>query len=364
MAEQGGEKTEKPTGKRLSEASEKGQFARTIEIQTVFVLTAGFVTINLTGQQMIRVFTSSMVETLGQLQRLTISPNSVEMYFASFIRWIGACVFPVMLAVVVAGVLACGLQSRFHFSFDRLEMKWDRLNPVTNMQQLFQPVASVMRTVVGFLKFLVILGLTYLVIKRLLAHPIFYSATSFGDMLLFMSESVRLITTRVLLGLGVIAGIDYGYKFWKHQKELMMTKEEVKEETKSAEGNPQVKGELRKRRIALLRQNWVREIPRADVVVTNPTHLAIVLRYDRKTMKAPRIVAKGARLNALRIREIAQQFQIPIVENKPVAQLLFKYCKVGQEVPPQVYGAIAEILAYVYRVNRFRYYNEGRPIPA
>jgi flagellar biosynthetic protein FlhB len=364
MNDQGGEKTEKPTGKRLAEAAEKGQFARTVEIQTVFVLTAGFVTIGLTGEQVIRVFTTSMVETLGQLGRLTISQNSVQMYFTAFIRWMGACVLPVMLAAMVAGILACGLQSRFHLSLDKLDVNWARLNPVTNMQQLFQPVASLMRTVVGLLKLLVILGLTYLVVKRLLGHPIFYTATSFGDMLQFMSESVRSVATRVLLGLGVIAGVDYGYKLWKHQEDLKMTKEEVKDETKSSEGNPQVKGELRKRRFALLRQNWAREIPRADVVVTNPTHLAIALRYDRKTMKAPKIVAKGARLNALRIREIAGQYQIPIVENKPVAQLLFKHCKVGQEVPPQVYAAIAEILAYVYRVNRFRYYSEGTQIPA
>lgn len=360
----GGEKTEKPTAKRLSEAMEKGQFAKTMEIQTVFVLTAGLVTVTVIGEQMFRVFTTSMTETLGQLGRLTISVNSVEMYFAAFMRWMAACVLPVMMSAMIAGVLAGGLQSRFHLSLDRLEVNWERLNPFNNIQQFFQPVASLMRTVVGFLKLLVILGLTFMVVRRLLEHPIFYTATSFGEVLLFMAESVRSVATRVLMGLAVIAAIDYGYQLWKHQRDLMMTKEEVKEEAKSAEGNPQVKGELRKRRLALLRQNWMREIPRADVVVTNPTHLAVVLRYDRKTMKAPKIVAKGARLNALRIREIAQGFQIPIVENKPIAQLLFKHCKVGQEVPPQVYAAVAEILAYVYRVNRFRYHVEGQQIPA
>ena len=141
-----------------------------------------------------------------------------------------------------------------------------------------------------------------------------------------------------------------------------MSKEEIKEESKSSEGNPLVKGELRKRRLAILRSNWIREIPKADVVVTNPTHLAVALRYDRKTMRAPRIDAKGARLNALRIWEIAQQFQIPIVENKPVAQMLFKHCKVGQEVPSQVYSAVAEILAHVYKINRFRYHVEGQRV--
>jgi len=363
MADQG-EKTEKPTGRRLSEAAAKGQFPRTMEIQTVFVLTAGFLVLSLMSQQMARVFSTSMVDTLGQLGRLAVTPNSVVGFFAVFFKWLAACSFPVMFAAMAAGVLGGGLQSRFRLSMDRLEIKWTRLNPATNIQQLFQPLPSLMRLLVGILKFLVILGLTALVIRRLLEHPVFYSATSFGEIIAFMTESVRSISMRVLVGLALIAGADYGYQFWKHQKDMMMSKEEVKEESKSSEGNPLVKGELRKRRIAILRQNWIREIPKADVVVTNPTHLAVALRYDRKTMRAPRIVAKGARLNALRIREIAGQFQIPIVENKPVAQLLFKHCKVGQEVPPQVYTAVAEILAYVYRVNRFRYYLQGQQISA
>jgi flagellar biosynthesis protein FlhB len=361
---QDGEKTEQPTGKRLSEATTKGQFARTMEIQTVFVLASGFLAISLTGGRIMQVLTTAMIETLGQLGKLTLSINAVQIYFGNFLQWLSICIIPVMLTAMVAGLLGGGLQSRFRLSMGRLEVRWERLNPVTNAQQLFKPLPSLMRLVVGVLKLLLILGLTFVVIKRLIGHPIFFTATSFGEVMLFMVESVNSITLRVLLGLALIAAIDYAYNFWKNKKDLMMTKEEVKEENKNAEGNPEVKGELKKRRFALLRQSWMKEIPKADVIVTNPTHLAIALRYDRKAMKAPRIVAKGARLNALRIREIAQQFQIPIVENKPVAQFLFKHSKIGQEIPPQVYAAVAEILAYVYRINRFRYHIEGQQVPS
>lgn len=364
MSDAGGDRTEKPTGKRLSEAQSKGQFAKTVEIQTVFILAAGFIAVSMSAHKMLNVFTSSMIETIGQLGKLPLSTTSVHTYFMAFAQWTAICVLPVAVSAFVAAILAGGLQSRFHLSTSKLELKWERINPVSHMQQLFQPVPSLMRTVVGVLKLIVILGLTYVVIKRLMNHPIFYSSTSFGDVLLFMAESMKSITARVLLGLGIIAAADYGYQLWKHQKDLMMTKQEVKDESKNAEGNPQVKSELRRRRLALLKQTWMRELPKADVIVTNPTHLSVALRYDRKTMRAPKIVAKGARLNALRIREIAKQYQIPIVENKPVAQLLFKHCKIGQEVPPEVYTAIAEILAYVYRVNRFRYHTEGQQIPA
>ncbi len=145
---------------------------------------------------------------------------------------------------------------------------------------------------------------------------------------------------------------------------MMMTKEEVKEEAKNAEGNPHVRALQRRRRRRYTQRQMFLEVPKADVIVTNPTHLAIALRYERTTMKAPKIVAKGSRLNALRIREIAQKHQIPTIENKPLARLMFKHGKVGAEIPAQLYAAVAEILAWVYRINRFRYYTEGSQLIA
>ena len=138
----------------------------------------------------------------------------------------------------------------------------------------------------------------------------------------------------------------------------MMTREEVEEEQKSTEGNPQVKAAMRRRRQKTNQRKMLQDVPTADVVVTNPTHLAVALRYDRKTMRAPMVVAKGSRLNALRIREIARKHQVPVIENKPLARMLFRHARVGGEIPAQFYAAVAELLAYVYRVNRYRYYTE------
>jgi flagellar biosynthetic protein FlhB len=357
------EKTEKPTGKRISDAFDKGQFARTPEIQTVFVLSTGFLALSLLSPVILKVLTGSMYQIWGHLTRATITIETVQGMLGTFLKWLGICTLPIMGVAVVAGVLGSGLQSRFHLTTQALQIKWERLNPISNAQQFFQVSSTLARLSVSFLKFMVVFGFTYSVVRNLMTHPVFYAATSFTEVMLFMAKSAESIGFRVVGGLVLIAAGDYAFQMWKNHKGLMMSKEEVKEETKSSEGSPLVKGELRKRRMALLRQNWLAEIPKADVVVTNPTHLSIVLRYDRKTMKAPKIVAKGARLNALRIREIAAQFQIPIVENKPAAQLMFKYAKVGQEIPPQVYTAVAEILAYVYRVNRYKYYSQGQQIP-
>ena len=357
-----GEKTEKPTSKRAGEAMGKGQFARSPEIQTVCVLGAGLMTLSSQAHTISQTLSGSMIQILGELGRLTVSTTSVEMYFAVFIGWLGACVFPLLVAVPIAGIIAGGLQSRFHLTTSVIGFNLDRLNPVANAQKFFAPLPSIVRLGISLMKFLVIFAFTYSVIRGLLNHPIFYSATDFSQVVQFMVTTVESICTRVLVGMIFVAGADYAYKFWKNQQDLMMSKEEVKEESRSTEGNPLVKGEIRKRRMAILRQKWTQEVPKADVVITNPTHLAIVLRYDRKTMKAPRIVAKGARLNALRLRELAGEYKIPIVENKPLAQFLFKHCKVGQEIPAAMYTAVAEVLAYVYRVNRFRYYVEGQKV--
>jgi flagellar biosynthetic protein FlhB len=165
----------------------------------------------------------------------------------------------------------------------------------------------------------------------------------------------------VSLALLVIATADYGYQWWRTQRDLMMTKQELKEEMKNTEGNQMIKSARRRRR-SVSKKKMLADVPTADVVVTNPTHLAIALRYHRKTMRAPRVVAKGIRLNAERIRDIARQHQVPIIENKPLARMLFRHARVGGEVPASLYAAVAEVLAWVYRVNRYRYYAEQNQI--
>ena len=194
-----------------------------------------------------------------------------------------------------------------------------------------------------------------------MGDPIFHSSVSVARIAEFMADSSEKILVRVTLSLVVIAAVDYAYKFWKTNQDLMMTKEEVKDESKNTEGDPKNEGPPAPPPArSMTKRKMLAEVPKADVIVTNPTHIAIALRYDRKTMKAPKIVAKGIRMNAQQIREIAKEHQVPIVENKPLARLMFKYGKVGGEIPAQLYAAVAEVLAWVYRVNAYRYYREQR----
>jgi flagellar biosynthetic protein FlhB len=217
---------------------------------------------------------------------------------------------------------------------------------------------SSVATGLGIVKLGVIILLCYNVIMKILADPIFYSSVDVARIAAFMADSSFRIILQVGVALIVLAALDYSYKFWQTNEDLKMTKEEVKEEAKSSDGDPAMKARIKRRRLTMSKRKMLAEVPKADVVVVNPTHIAVALRYDRKTMKAPKIVAKGIRLNALQIRQIAEEHQVPVIENVPLARLMFKYGKVGGEIPAQLYAAVAEILAWVYRVNAYRYYRE------
>lgn len=357
MAEdQGGEKTEQPTQRKLEDAIKRGQIARSAEVQSVFVLFGALAALAFAGREIGQQLVSSMVLVLSHLQDTPVTSNSLQGYGVSGVLILLKCVGPVVLATALAGLVAGAIQNRFNTASEVLSPNWNRVNPVEGFKRIFS-TQMLTPTVVGLLKFAFILAVTYSEIRSILNDPIFATSVSVGRLAEFLAQTFFRIFLRVSLGLLVIAAADYGYQFWKTHRELMMTKQELKDEMKNSEGNPQVKAARRRRR-SISKAKALAEVPTADVIVTNPTHIAVALRYDRKAMRAPKIVAKGIRLNAQKIREIGQQHQVPIIENKPLARMLFKHGKVGAEIPATLYAAVAEILAWVYRVNRYRYYME------
>ena len=356
MAEEHGEKTEQPTPKKLEEALKKGQIARSPEVQTACVLLGGLAALTFAGREMWASLVSTMVMTLSHLHDTQLTSNSLQAQCVAGSLVLFKCVGPVVGGTLLAGVLASAIQNKFNISSEALSINWERLNPVEGFKRTFS-FRSAVPTLVSVVKLTVVIALTYSEVQSVLTDPIFTTSVSVGRMAGFLAEVSLRIFLRVSLALLVIAAADYGYQWWRTHRDLMMTKEEVKEEAKSSEGNPQVKAARRRRR-ATSKAKQLAEVIKADVVVTNPTHIAIALRYDRKTMRAPKVVAKGIRLNAQKIREVAQRHQVPIMENKPLARMLFKHARVGGEIPTQFFAAVAEVLAWVYRVNRYRYYAE------
>jgi flagellar biosynthetic protein FlhB len=357
MPEHAGEKTEQATPKRLEQAHAKGQFAKSREVQTAFILMAALMALMLSGPEIWRILGNSLITVLSHLHDTPLTLDAMQGYAITGVLTLGECVWPILAATVLASLLAGGIQTRFSTSPEAMELNWERLNPVEGFQRLFSMRQGV-PTLINITKVAAIIILTYEVVKSILEDPIFYQSVDVARIAGFMADSSFRLITRVAVALVVIAAADYGYQFWRTNQDLMMTKEEVKEEVKNTDGNPQVKQQRRRKALAIAKRKMLAEVPKADVVVVNPTHIAVALRYDRKTMRAPKIVAKGSRLNALRIREIAEANQVPIVENIPLARLMFKYGRVGGEIPAELYAAVAEILAWVYRVNAYRYYRE------
>jgi len=356
MAEQTGEKTEQPTQRRLEDAIKKGQTPRSAEVQTVFVLLASVAALAFSGRETWQTLVSTSVQTFGHLHNTPVSADSLQAYGVSGALLLLKCAGPLVVATMLAGLLAGAMQNRFQTASEVLAPDWNRVNPVEGFSRLFSN-RTLVPTLIAAVKFALILSLTYTEIRSVLFDPVFTTVVSVGRLAEFLSQTALGILLRVSLALLVIAAADYGYQFWRTNRDLMMTKEELKEEAKNTEGNPQMKA-ARRRRKSVKKTKQLADVAQADVVITNPTHIAIALRYDRKTMRAPRVVAKGIRLNAQKIREIATLHQVPIMENKPLARMLFRHGKVGGEVPAHLYAAVAEVLAWVYRINRYRYYAE------
>ena len=358
MREFAGEKTEQPTQRKLEQAAREGRYPRSVEIQTVCVLVGGMFGLIMGGAETWRQCALSLSSVLGGLHAIPVSLDGMQRYAAGGVLVFGQCVWPVVMAAMVSGLVAGAMQSRFQTASEALRTDWNRVNPLTGFKRLFAG-RSLVTGSVALLKLCVVIALTWRTVREVVADPIFQSPVSVGRIGEFLVTSGFGITVRVVIALAVIAAADYGYQFWRNQRDMLMTREEVKDEAKNTEGSPQVRSRMRRLRQRWSQRRMLAEVRKADVVVTNPTHLAIALRYDTKAMKAPRIVAKGSRLNAARIRQVAEESQVPIIENKPLARLMFKHGRVGAEIPAQFYAAVAEILAWVYRVNRYRYYVEG-----
>jgi flagellar biosynthetic protein FlhB len=357
MNEQIGEKTEHPTQRRLEEAQKRGQIPRSTEVQTTLVLLAVVCALSFTGAEVWRNLTGTVAAILGHLHDTALTPAALPGHAWSAALLFLECTGPVVLAAMTGGLLAGGIQNRFSTAPEALGFHWERINPAEGFKRLFSGRSAV-PALVALAKFALIFSLTFSTVKGVLHDPVFTTSVSLQRFLEFLAESSLRIALRLLLAMGVIAAADYAYQFWRTHRDLMMTRDEIKEERKNTEANQQIKAGRRRRRL-FSKRRMLADVRRADVVITNPTRIAIALLYDRKTMQAPRILAKGIRKNAEQIRELARQHGVPIVDNKPLARLMWKHGQVGREIPTQLYVAVAEVLAYVYRTNPYRYYAEA-----
>ncbi len=362
MADTDQERTEQPTSKRLEEARKEGRVPRSQDLSTAAVL--------LVAGGALRVFGASISTSLMGVMHAGLELSSAQARDpqlalatagSELLHALIACA-PVFALTVVAALAAPLALGGWNFSLEALSLNFTRLDPIAGFGRVFS-VRGAVELAKAFAKFLLVAGTAFLVLHNQATQMLALGSERLADAL---GDSVRLVADAVLLisgTLGLIAALDVPWQLWQHHKELRMTREEIREEAKESEGSPENKRRVRRAQRDLLRRRMMHEVPKADVVVTNPTHFAVALRYDESRMRAPRVVAKGADLIAARIREIATEHAVPVFEAPPLARALYHNVDIGGEIPTALYVAVAQVLTYIYRLKAARTSGQLPPEP-
>ncbi len=331
------------------EARAKGQVARSQDLTSAVLLLSGFAALRFLGpdlwQSLIAIVGVSLDSDGGWTDVAGLRPLS-EAIGWEIVRRLG----PLLLVIVGVVVLVLYAQVGPLLTWHPVTPSLAKINPLSGLQRLFS-VRSLMSATLNLAKFLVVASVAFVSIHASAAAVLFSPTLDFHDVVRLGGTLVAELGIQLCAAILVLALLDYAWQRYRHERDLRMTKEEVKDELRSMEGDPAVKRRRRQLQLQLAIQRLRKDVPKADVVVTNPTHLAIAIRYDSDSMVAPKVVAKGADYAALRIRQIAAKHGIPIVERRPLARALFDAVDVGQYVPERFYQAIAEILAYVYELT-------------
>lgn len=352
---EGQEKTEQPTSKKLDEARNKGMVAKSVEVNSLLIVVTGLITIFLLqsyiGQRM-STFTVNIFNSLDVLtRRISLLPNMAFEWYMFFLSVVG----PVMLAVVIVSLASNIFQVGFKISTEALTPKFDKLNPISGIKKVFssRSVVEIFKTLI---KFFVISLFTYLILSDLIIAAAHLDNLNSSEIIVFMLDNAFSLLWKIALLYTVIAATDFVYQKYKFKKDMMMTKQEVKEEMKQLEGDPHVKGRIRKMQMQAAQQRMMANLPTADVVITNPTHFAVALKYDMTKDSAPEVIAKGVDLLAQRIKKVAAEHNIPLHEDRELARALYKMCDVGDKIPPSLFKAVAQVLAYVYNLKKKKKY--------
>lgn len=345
------QKTEEPTQKRLDESRQKGQVASSKEINHWFMILGGTMFVIMLAPGTLRGIEAAMVRFIEAPHTMTVEGSGFSTAIKTALGDVGLALL-IPLGLLVALALASGfVQHGFLFSAEQLTPKLDKISPLAGFKRLFSMKALV-EFIKGLLKIAVVGAVLTMVMMPQLHHITELPGYTVPDLLVYTGKLSGKILLASLAVITVIAGLDMLYQRFDHMKSLRMSKQEVRDEMKQTDGDPMIKSRLRQIRMERARRRMMAEVPKATVVVTNPTHFAVALRYDKDEMQAPIVVAKGADLVAARIRELATANEVPIVENPPLARALYATVDIQKPIPSEHYRAVAEIIGYVMRLKQ------------
>lgn len=352
-------KTEEPTQRRMNESLKKGQFAKSEEINNVALLIAlAFALLFFMGSQSMKMlYFGEMV--FENMHNVPITIEKASYWMSAGLIALLKFLAPFFLLSVLAAVIAGGIQSGFKPTPEVLKFSPDKLNPVNGLKRLFS-LKALMQGVTDIMKIVAVFLVLWGLMADAMKDPVFYQPVPLHRIPEFMYENALVMFLRVIILMSLIATVHYLYQRWQTNEDMKMTKQEVKDERKQQEGDPQMKQAQRQAAQRAAKGKMLEAVPTSDVVVTNPTHFAIALKYERGKDAAPVIVAKGQDLFAKQIKEIAQSHEVPMVENRPLARMLHQLGKVGQPIPSELYQVVADLLAYVYKTYRYYFYRLPR----
>jgi flagellar biosynthetic protein FlhB len=347
------EKTEAASPRRLEQAREEGDVPRSREVATFTVLMAAGAGLWMTGSGLVRQLSQTLVSGLSLTRDQVFDPDVlIHRILVDLVQVLLACL-PLGVAVMVVALASPLLVGGWLFSAKAFTPNFMKLNPINGISNMFS-TNSLVELAKAIIKTIVVGAVAYVVIMRqkeavigLVNEPLYSSFTHLMDML-------GMSFLFIVGALGLIAAIDAPYQMWHYANKLKMTRQELIQESKESDGNPQIKGKIRQLQREMAKKRMMQDVPTADVVVTNPTHYAVALKYADGAQGAPRVVAKGTDEVAAKIRELAKEHKVAILEAPPLARALHKHTDIGDEIPPRLYAAVAEVLAYVYQLRAYR----------
>ena len=346
-----GEKTENATPKKKSESKKKGQVAKSKELSSTVTLITVTLLMIMLGTYTLDNFKNILILFLNNYLTLTVNESTFKTLILVSVMKFGIIILPIVIPIMIMGIVASLMQSGFIFTSEPLKADLKKLDPISGFKKIFS-----MRSVVDLLKNLAIVTtisvIAYNFIKSNYLDIMTYGSLKTEVILGVFGSLVVAIFFKISVVMLIIAIIDFSYQKYKHNKELKMSMQEIKEEYKQQEGDPQIKSKIRQKQREMASSRMMQQVPDATVVITNPTHIAIAIKYEQGGEGAPIVVAIGADNVAIKIKEIASESSIPIIENKPLARLIYKELEVGSEIPTDMYQVVAEILALVYKMKK------------
>lgn len=352
MAEDSSSKTEKATPKKRKDQRKEGNVIQSKDVISIVTLFGSFYVLKMLFPgiyEAVREFLILFIDFSGSVT--DTSTGKVTEMGMLFLETGAKTLIPLLLVCVVLGVLGAGVQTRFLFTSKNFKPKFSRLNPIEGIKKLFS-LQNVVELIKSILKVIILIAVIYTMLKEDMVMAVRTMDMDIISSGTYMLNMVMALIMRISLAFLVIAGLDYMYQWWEYERKLKMSKQEMKEEYKQTEGNPEIKGRIRNLQQERARSRMMQAVPDADVIIRNPTHFAVALKYDIDHYNAPRVLAKGQDELALRIVRVGEENNVAVVENRPLARALYASSEIGQEIPQEYYGAVAEVLVYVYKMNK------------